>query len=70
MTNIRRTERVLLGAVFTMEAGGSVIFALMGNLQDEFGFNDGGLGLIAAAGFLASFVMQIVVAPYVTLNVC
>jgi MFS family permease len=64
MTNIRRTERVLLGAVFTMEAGGSVIFALMGNLQDEFGFNDGGLGLIAAAGFLASFVMQIVVAPY------
>ena len=64
MTNTRRTERVLLGAVFTMEAGGSVIFALMGNLQDEFGFNDGGLGLIAAAGFLASFVMQIVVAPY------
>ena len=64
MTNIRRTERVLLGAVFAMEAGGSVIFALMGNLQDEFGFDDGGLGLIAAAGFLASFVMQILIAPY------
>ena len=43
MTNIRRTERVLLGAVFAMEAGGSVIFALMGNLQDEFDFSDIGL---------------------------
>lgn len=64
MKSIRQTERVLLGAVFAMEAGGSVIFALMGNLQDEFGFNDGGLGLIAAAGFLASFVMQIVIAPF------
>jgi MFS family permease len=64
MTNIRRTERVLLGAVFAMEAGGSVIFALIGNLQDEFNFSDIGLGLIAAAGFIASFVMQILIAPY------
>ncbi len=64
MTSIRQTERVLLGAVFAMEAGGSVIFALMGNLQDEFHFSDGGLGFIAAAGFMASFVMQILIAPY------
>ncbi len=64
MSSIHKTERVLLGAVFAMEAGGSVIFALMGNLQDEFQFSDGGLGLIAAAGFMASFVMQIVIAPF------
>ena len=64
MTSIRKTERVLLGAVFAMEAGGSVIFALMANLQDEFNFTDIGLGLIAAAGFMASFVVQILIAPY------
>jgi MFS family permease len=33
-------------------------------LQDEFNFSDIGLGLIAAAGFIASFVMQILIAPY------
>ena len=64
MTNTKTTERVMLSAAFTLAASNSVVFALMGNLQDEFGFADWGLGIIAAAGFLTSFVMQVLVAPF------
>jgi len=62
-SSTKRTERVLLGAAFTLAASNSVVFALMGNLQDEYGFDDAGLGFIAAAGFLASFVVQVTIAP-------
>lgn len=61
--SVKRTERVLLGAAFTLAASNSVVFALMGNLQDQYGFGDAGLGFIAAAGFLASFVVQVTIAP-------
>lgn len=64
MSSIKSTERVLLGAAFTLSASNSVVFALMGNLQDEFGFGDAGLGFIAAAGFLASFLVQVTIAPF------
>ena len=64
MTSTRATERVLLASAFMLSASNSVVFALMGNLQDEFGFSAAGLGFIAAAGFLASFIMQVVVAPF------
>jgi len=64
MTSTRATERVLLASAFMLSASNSVVFALMGNLQDEFGFSASGLGFIAAAGFLASFIMQVVVAPF------
>lgn len=63
MSSIKSTERVLLGAAFTLSASNSVVFALMGNLQDEYGFGNAGLGFIAAAGFLASFVVQVTIAP-------
>jgi MFS family permease len=62
--SIRSTERVLLGSAFTLAASNSVVFALMGNLQDEYGFADVGLGLIAASGFLASFLVQVLIAPF------
>lgn len=62
-TAIKRTERILLGAAFTLAASNSVVFALMGNLQDEYGFGDAGLGFIAAAGFLTSFLVQVTIAP-------
>jgi len=42
----------LLGAAFILSASNSLVFALMGNLQDEYGFTDAGLGFIAAAAFL------------------
>lgn len=59
-----RTERTLLAATATLAASGSVIFALIGNLQDEYGFADIGLGVIAATGFAMSFVVQLLIAPY------
>ncbi|MGA0879425.1 MAG: MFS transporter [Ilumatobacteraceae bacterium] len=63
MSSVASTERVLLGAAFTLAASNSVVFALMGNLQDTYGFGDAGLGFIAAAGFLTSFVVQVAIAP-------
>lgn len=39
------------------------IIAMLGELRDELGFTDTGIGLIVAVGFLASFVAQITLAP-------
>lgn len=64
MSAVTSTERVLLGAAFTLAASNSVVFALMGNLQDTYGFGDAGLGFIAAAGFLTSFLVQVLIAPF------
>jgi len=63
MSSTRTTERILLGAAFILSASNSLVFALMGNLQDEYGFSDAGLGFIAAAAFLMSFLMMVLVAP-------
>jgi MFS family permease len=63
MSSTRTTERILLGAAFILSASNSLVFALMGNLQDEYGFSDAGLGFIAAAAFLMSFLMMVMVAP-------
>lgn len=40
------------------------IVAVIGELRDELGFRDTSVGIIVAAGFLASFVAQIVLAPF------
>ena len=64
MTSSRVTQRILLGAAFILAASNSLVFALMGNLQDEYGFSDAGLGFIAAAAFLMSFIMMVFVAPF------
>ncbi len=40
------------------------IVAVLGELRDELGFRDTSIGIIVAAGFLASFLAQIVLAPY------
>ena len=54
---------ILVGATALMAASNSVIFALLPKLQDRFGFSDAGLGIIAAAGFGLSFLVQLLVAP-------
>jgi MFS family permease len=41
----------------------SVVYGLLGNLQDTYGFGDSGLGLIAGVGLVASFVSQLTLAP-------
>ena len=63
VSSTRTTERVLLSSAFILAASNSLVFALMGNLQDRYGFTDAGLGFIAAAAFLSSFVMMVLVAP-------
>ena len=54
----------LLLCGFAVPVSNSMIFPALSDLQDEFGFSDGGLGIIAAAGFMASFIVQLFLAPY------
>jgi predicted MFS family arabinose efflux permease len=55
--------RALLFATFTIGLSNSLIFAVLGDLQDEYGFSDAGLGMITAIGFVVSLVAQLFVAP-------
>jgi MFS family permease len=55
---------LLLICAFAVTVSNSMIFSALSDLQDKFGFSDAGLGFIAAAGFMASFVVQLFVAPY------
>jgi MFS family permease len=60
---VTRLERVLLISTAALSASNSVIFALIASLQDEYGFSDAGLGIIAATGFAMSFLVQLFVSP-------
>jgi len=53
----------LLVAAVSVGVANSVIFALLSNLQDKFGFSDSGLGLIAGSGFFVGLVGQVLLAP-------
>ena len=50
-------------ALFTLTASLGVVFGLIASLQDELGFADGILGLIAASAFFSAVVAQLVLAP-------
>ena len=54
----------LLLATGSIGIANSVVFSLLSNLQDEYGFSDAGLGLIAGSGFLVGLVGQILLAPF------
>lgn len=54
----------ILLATATIGIAGSVVFSLLGNLQNEFGFSDVGLGLIAGTGFVVGLIGQLVFAPF------
>lgn len=53
----------LLLATGSIGIANSVVFSLLSNLQDKYGFSDAGLGLIAGSGFLVGLVGQILLAP-------
>ncbi|MBM3718671.1 MAG: MFS transporter [Actinobacteria bacterium] len=53
----------LLICGFSVPVSNSMIFPALSELQDTHGFNDAGLGFIAAAGFLVSLLVQLFVAP-------
>ena len=44
---------VLLFAAVAIGVANSVVYGLLGNLQDTYGFGDSGLGLIAGVGLAA-----------------
>jgi len=54
----------LLLCGFSVPVANSMVFPALSDLQDEYGFADSGLGLIAASGFLASLIVQLFLAPY------
>jgi MFS family permease len=54
----------LLLCAFVLTMSNSMVFAVLSELQDKYGFSAAGLGYISAAGFFASIVMQLIVAPY------
>jgi MFS family permease len=54
---------LLLASTFVLAAANSVVFALMSDLQDEYGLSTGTLGLISGAGFAVGLLVQILVAP-------
>lgn len=53
----------LLVATASIGIANSVVFSLLSNLQDEYGFDDRGLSLIAGSGFLVGLIGQILLAP-------
>ncbi|MEN9506803.1 MAG: hypothetical protein RI958_2729 [Actinomycetota bacterium] len=53
----------LLAATAAVGVANSVVFSLLSDLQDEYGFADAGLGLIAGVGMTVGFVGQLFLAP-------
>jgi MFS family permease len=52
-----------LAVVFVVGAALGSIGALLGRLRDDLGFSNAGAGTAVAAGFLAAFAVQLLVAP-------
>ncbi len=63
MTSADDGWRTLLAATFAIGISNSVVFAVLSDLQDRYGFADAGLGLIAGTGFLVGFATQLLIAP-------
>ncbi len=54
----------LLIATASIGIANSVVFTLLSDLQDKYGFSDAGLGLIAGSGFLVGLIGQLLLAPF------
>jgi MFS family permease len=54
----------LLAATFAIGVSNSVVFSVLSDLQDKYGFSDAGLGWIAGSGFIVGFFAQLLIAPY------
>lgn len=53
----------LLAATAAIGIANSVVFSVLSDLQDKFGFADAGLGLIAGSGMVVRFLGQLLLAP-------
>jgi len=58
-----RAARSIYLALFVLTASFGVVFTLLAELQDELGFADSMLGLIAGAAFISSVAAQLWLAP-------
>ncbi|MFM7337483.1 MAG: MFS transporter [Actinomycetota bacterium] len=54
---------LLLFSVFSTASANSVVFASMSELQEEYGYADSALGLIAGTGFAMGLLVQLFVSP-------
>ncbi|MEY4797639.1 MAG: hypothetical protein RJA50_1123 [Actinomycetota bacterium] len=61
--NQRADLLLLLFSVFATAAANSVVFASMSELQEQYGYADSALGLIAGTGFAMGLLVQLFVAP-------
>lgn len=55
---------ILLICAFGLTASNSMVYAVLSELQDDYGFSSAGLGYIASAGFITSLITQLLMAPY------
>ena len=58
-----RIPKTIFVAIFVLTASVGVVFGLIASLQDELGFEDGVLGIIAAAAFFSAVLAQLLLAP-------
>ena len=58
-----RLPKTIFVAIFVLTASVGVVFGLIASLQDELGFKNGVLGVIAAAAFFSAVVAQLFFAP-------
>jgi MFS family permease len=67
-TKTESTRRTLLGGVLLatvlMSSASMLVFPLLPALQDSLGISTGAIGLMAAAGFAAALVAELLVAPF------
>ena len=58
-----RIPKTIFVAIFILTASVGVVFGLIASLQDELGFKNGVLGIIAAAAFFSAVLAQLFLAP-------
>ncbi len=63
MSTSRRVEVTLLASSVALSASNSVVFALMGNLQDTYGLSGRSVGIMVATGFVTSLLVQLLASP-------
>ena len=60
----RRVIIVFALVVALSAAGYGVMFTVLDEMRSEYGIGEGALGLIVAIGFFASFLAQVLLAPF------
>ncbi len=62
--NDMRIPKTIYVAIFVLTASIGVVFGLIASLQDNLGFKNGVLGLIAASAFFSAVLAQLFLAPF------